>query len=129
MVDNTSGTPIATPNVRVSDSAPLVDPVRHVSIRTGLYDSATGTLYVGGGQGHMSLARDAGILDKSLNDISGLEIVEGANGISFRARSGFYNRPLSPAEQEAVGKALQAHFGKAVTYDANLNLARPGGAP
>jgi hypothetical protein len=109
---------------------PLVDPVSKVKIRAGLYDSETGTVHVGGGEGHRSVARGAGIGDKPGTNISGLEIVEGEKGISFRDRSGWYDRKLTPAEQEAVRRGLESQFGKPVTYDPNLGqVNRPGGAP
>jgi RHS repeat-associated protein len=119
-----------TPKVKVASDW-LIDPVRKVGIRTGLYDSETGTVHVGGGEGHRSLARSAGIGEKPGANISGLEIVQGEKGISFRVRSGWYgDRILTPAEQEAVGKALESQFGKPVTYDPNLGqVDRPGGAP
>jgi hypothetical protein len=121
------GTP--TPKVDVRGE-PLVDPVRKVGIRTGLYDSETGTVHVGGGEGHRSVARNAGIGDKSGTNISGLEIVEGEDWIAFRDRSGWYDRRLTPVEQEGVRNALESRFGKPVTYDPDLGqVNRPGGAP
>jgi hypothetical protein len=42
----------------------------------------------------------------------------------------FLTRKLTPAEQEAVGKALEAQFGKPATYDPTLGgveINRPGG--
>ena len=97
------------------------------AIRTGLYDSETGILHVGGSQGHLPLARAAGIADKPGLGISGLEIVRRGNMILFRARSGFYFRQLTPAEQAQIAKALESEFGMPATYNPNLGpIARPG---
>jgi hypothetical protein len=98
-----------------------------VEIRTGLYDAETGSLHVGGLEGHRGVARGAGIGDKPGTNISGLEIVKRGDGISFRDRSGWYPRALTPEEQANVGRALEAEFGMPAKYDPNLGtVARPG---
>jgi hypothetical protein len=98
-----------------------------VAMRTGLYDSETGILHVGGLEGHLPAARAAGIADKPGMNISGLEIVRRGNTISFRDRSGLYPRPLTPTEQAGIAKALESEFGMFAIYNPNLGpIARPG---
>jgi hypothetical protein len=105
------------------------DPVHNVGVRSGLYDAETGTLHVGGMEGHRGVARGAGIGDKPGTNISGLEIVQRGDGISFRDRSGWYPRVLTPEEQASIAKALEAEFGKPAKYDPNLGTVLRPGAP
>jgi hypothetical protein len=103
------------------------DQVHDVEVRTALYDAETNSVYVGGLEGHRGIARGAGIGDKAGTNISGLEIVKGPDGISFNVRSGWYPRPLSPAEQVNIATALEAEFGAPAKFDPNLgNVVRPG---
>jgi hypothetical protein len=102
------------------------DAVHGAEVRTGLYDAETGMLHIGGTEGHGPLATQVGIGAKPSSKISGLEIVQKPNGIFFRVRSGWFPRPLTPAEQAAVAKALETQFGKPARHDPNLGpVIRP----
>jgi hypothetical protein len=77
----------------------------------------------------MGLAKGAGLADKPWTSISGLEIVKRGDGISFRDKSGWFPRDLSPAEQASIGNALEAEFGMPAKYDPSLGSVTRPGAP
>ena len=97
-----------------------------ISTGAGLFDAQTGTVYIGPSSGHMALSRNAGLEAIPMDQLTGLEIVTQGNNVFWRARSGWFDRPLAAAEQEAINSALASQFGGTAAYTPDMRVIRPG---
>jgi hypothetical protein len=93
--------------------------------RTAVYDRSTGKLIIGGLRNHSAVLREAGYVEKSAKELSGLVLVKKGGVIYFDDFSGFFPRKLTTHEQAAIRAALEAEFGLPAVYGKVLGI-RPG---